>query len=401
MRILCYAQHLSGVGHFVRTHALASGLGAVHDVCLVDGGRAVPRDDGSPGLSVLPLPRVHRENGGLAALDARPLDEVQEARRRRLAAAIAEAPPDVVTVEHYPWSKWELEHEILLALEAARRARPGVRVACSLRDIAPRTRHEAVPAREYERRVLERLAVHFDAVLVHADPSFVRLEEHFPAAGSLPVPWAYTGFVCRRPGARPEATNRGPGAALRPSPHAVLSAGGGAEAVPFLLAAIEAFRRLSARGDLGGLHLAVFAGLFMEPAAVEGLRRAAGPGEAVSVRPFSPEFSAWLPASRLSISRAGYNTCADLLAARVPAVLVPHPGMSDQRFRAERMAAHRLATVALGDPPPAEALEEAILRAYRAPRPSHAFALRGVEESRALLEELHRTGTLAGCLSTP
>ena len=43
MRVLCHAQHLSGVGHFVRMHAIASGLGRTHDVYLVDGGRRVPR----------------------------------------------------------------------------------------------------------------------------------------------------------------------------------------------------------------------------------------------------------------------------------------------------------------------------------------------------------------------
>jgi predicted glycosyltransferase len=396
VRIFCYAQHLSGVGHFVRTHALAAGLAEAHEVCLVDGGRAVPGHHSSPRLSLLSLPRIQRGPVGVTAVDSRPLAEVRQARRRGLAAAIAGAPPDVLTVEHYPWSKWELEDEIVLAIEVARRTRPSVHVVCSLRDIAPRTRHEAATEVEYGCRVRDQLAAHFDAVLVHSDPRFTRLEEHFPATGSLPVPWAYTGFVCGQAPECGEAAPLGEVAGSPPAPHAVLSAGGGAEALPFLLAAVEAFRRLAARGRLGQLRLAVFPGLFMNAGAVERLRRAAGREGMVSVRSFSPDFRVWLRASRLSISRAGYNTCADLLQARVPAVLVPHPDMSDQRFRAQRMQAHGLATVALGDPPPIDILEDAIVHAYQSPRPTHAFALQGVEETRVLLERLHRTGRLTG-----
>jgi predicted glycosyltransferase len=308
-----------------------------------------------------------------------------EDRIRRLVAAITEAPPDVVTIEHYPWSKWELEAEVLAAIGMARRSNPAVRVVCSLRDIAPRTRYEAVPEREYERRVLERLAAHFDAVLVHADPRFTRLEEHFGRVPDLRVPWAYTGFVTTA-GSVPEPTS-----VVWPEPYAVLSAGSGADELPFLLAAGEAFGRMAARSDLGAMRLVVFAGPSLAERDLDALRQ----GSAI-VLPFSPEFPAWLRRSALSVSRAGYNTCADLLNARVPAVLVPHPRMSDQSLRAERMRAHGLASVVRGDPPGVDAFIEAI-RTARVEQPaSHDFALCGVAATRTLLEGLHRKGTMSG-----
>jgi len=389
MRVLCHAQHLSGVGHFVRMHALACGLAAAHEVCLVDGGQPVPRAGRSPGLALLALPRLARQAGAVVSLDG-DLAETWVERRRRLAAAVAAAPPDVVLIEHYPWSKWELEEEFLALIAAARRAAPGVRIVCSLRDVAPQTRQESADAGAYARRVLDRLAAHFDAVLVHGDPRFTRLEEHFAAAHHLPVPLAYTGFVCvGDAGAGATAT----GAALGPdvSTHAVLSAGGGARAVPFFLAGIEAFRRLSRRGDLGALRLRVFAGLNMDAAELETLGAAAR-GSAIDVLPFSTEFPARLRGSALSISQAGYNTCAEILRAGVPAVLVPNVRMSDQSFRAERMRALGLAAVVPGDPPDVDALVEAIGRAHRGPRPRHGLALDGVETTRALLEGLHRDG---------
>jgi predicted glycosyltransferase len=402
VRVLCYAQHLSGVGHFVRTHALACGLAEAHDVRLVDGGRPVPRLPGPPTMRLLPLPRVHRQQGALAPLAGdRPLAEVMAERARRLAAAIAAAPPDVMTIEHYPWSKWDMEREILAAIRTARRSHPAVRVVCSLRDIAPRTRFEAVPEREYERRVLDRLAAHFDAVLVHSDPRFTRLEEHFRRAPELPVPWAYTGFVCAADAGREHGLGVWPGlahahpdggGAFLPPSYAVLSAGSGAHELPFLRAASEAFGRLAASGELGAMRLVIFAGLSGEGADLD----ARGEGSTV-VLPFSPEFPSRLRRSALSISRAGYNTCADLLAARVvPAVLVPHPRMSDQGVRAERMRAHGLATLAPGDPPAPDALMEAIRQALAAGPAAHRFALGGVQATRVLLERLHRDGTLSG-----
>jgi predicted glycosyltransferase len=387
VRVFCYAQHLSGVGHFVRTHALACGLAEAHEVLLVDGGVPVPRLPDPVGLTRVALPRIQREGSAVVPLCGdRPLAEVMGERVRRLTAAASRPPPDVMTIEHYPWSKWELEDEIRVTIGAARRLRPGVRVVCSLRDVSPRTRHEAVGEAEYERRVLERLAAHFDALLIHADPRFTRLEEHFGSVARLPIPWAYTGFVTA------EAVDAGAGES---APYAVLSAGGGARALPFLLAACEAFHRLSSHGELGAMRLVVFAGLSMDAAARDALATATR-GRLAAVLPFSPDFPGWLRRSQLSISQAGYNTCADLLAARIPAVLVPHAGMSDQRFRAERMQAHELATVAPGDPPDVDVLVEAIRKARAAPRPVHDFSLRGVAETRTLLEGLHRTRTLAG-----
>jgi predicted glycosyltransferase len=385
VRVLCYVQHLSGAGHYVRTHAIACGLARSHQVLLVDGGRPVPRLASPPALAPLPLPRIGHHAGALVALDdPRPLARVLDERIERLTAAARAHAPDVVTIEHYPWSKWALEAETLALVEAARDANPGVRVVCSLRDVAPPTRYEAVGEPAFVRRVLDRLARHFDALLVHADPAFTRLEEHFAGAADLPVPLAYTGFVrtALPAGAPPAPAGR----------YAVLSVGGDGPD-PLTAVATEAFRRLSDAGELGDLRLIVFGALFAEPGALSALA-AACRHDAITVLPFSPEFPAWLARSELSLSQAGYNTCVDLLAARVPAVLCAHPSRSDQAFRAERMRTHGLAVVTGGEPS-ADTLADAIRRARASDRPEHRFDLGGVEQTARLLETLHRDRTLS------
>jgi predicted glycosyltransferase len=130
-----------------------------------------------------------------------------------------------------------------------------------------------------------------------------------------------------------------------------------------------AWERLRAEDATGGRRLVVFPGPFAEE-----------PG-------FTTVFGAWLRACDLSISRAGYNTCADVLAARARAMVVPSPLMSDQRLRARRLAEMGVVeTVAPEDASP-ETLAAAIRHALTRPRPIHAIRLDGAERTRAMVEQ--------------
>jgi predicted glycosyltransferase len=290
-----------------------------------------------------------------------------------LSRSVERIRPDALLIDHYPFSKWELETEIVAMIEVARRCNPGVRVFCSLRDVVRQTRHERADAETYEERVVAALASCFDGVLVHADPRFTRLEEHFAPRRELPVPVEYTGFVV------PAAPDASAGEA---PPFAVLSCGGGAGALGFLLAAIEAFQSLGVENAAGEGPLVVFPGSSASAGERDALA-AAGRGGMVRIRPFGPEFEAALEASTLSVSRAGYNTCAALLRARTRSVLAPDPIMSDQTFRARRFADLGLAQIVEGNPPPVEAIAAAMRAALDGPPPRHDLALDGVSESEA------------------
>ena len=376
MRVLCHAQHLTGVGHFVIAHNIARGLAKGHDVYLVKGGRPVPRRSALVEPRSISLPILHRSHDGqLVAEDGRGAGEVLARRAELLADAARDIRPDVVLVDHYPFSKWELQSEISAAITAARAANPRVQVVCSLRDIAPRTRYEDMTDDEHAARVVEFLGEWFDALLVHADPKFVRLEEHFSGAADVPVALTYTGFVTESLPPAPSAPHRW-----------AVASGGGADATAFLVSTIRAFRRLAASGVVGDMRLQVFCGLAARPSDRAALDQAAGSGP-VDVHGFSPSFLGWLHGAALSMSRAGYNTTTALLRARVPAVVVPGPRLSDQRPRAQRLAAAGLAVVVDSDRETDTAeMADAMDRALSAPTTWHTFDLDGVAATRRFLE---------------
>jgi predicted glycosyltransferase len=384
VRILIHAQHLSGVGHRVRALELARRFAAAHDVLLIDGGRPVPRAASDAAVGLLALPRIERRADGLAALDGRPVEQALAERRARLARAAGELAPDVLLVEHYPFSKWELEAEIEAAVAAARAANAGVRVVCSLRDVCPPTRHEHGSREALARRVNEALRARFDAVIVHADARFTRLEEHFAGAGEIEVPVLYSGFVSerRRPQAHAEP--------LLPGGYAVLSVGGGGGSVSFALRCIEAWKRICA-GPAGARTLVVFAGLFWSEEECERVRAAAAGGP-VLLRPFAVDLLRWLEAADLSISRAGYNTCTNLLETGCPALVVPHPRMSDQAFRARRLEELGLVEALESGADSEDALAAAMARALRRPRAACPLDLDGAARSERLLEALVAAG---------
>ncbi len=347
MRVVLYCQPLTGLGHYARTLAIARELATAHEVHLAAGIRPFPGARDAPGVRFVDLPPLWREESRVVGA---PLGE----RQSLLAEAVARIAPDVLLVEHFPFSKWELEGEALAAVEAAGPAR----VICSHRDIALAS----------DERAREALARHFDAVLIHGDPAVTRLEDQLPWAGRIPVPVEYTGYVCgRAPRTR------------TPERRIVVSAGGGVEAEALLGMCFEA-RRLP--GD--GREVTAFTGPF---ASEEAFARLGALGD---VRRFTPDLASWMAASDLSVSRAGYNTCADILLSRARALVVPSPRMSDQRLRARRLAELGVVeTLAPEDATP-EALADAMRRALARPRPAHAIDLDGARRTRELLEALAR-----------
>jgi predicted glycosyltransferase len=385
-RFLLYSQHLSGTGHFVRTFEIARALAEVHEVYLVDGGRPIPREWTAVPLTLIALPRIYRSAGTIVTVDSqRPVTEIMDERRASLLAAVAGIRPDILLIEHFPFSKAVLYPEIIPVIEHARKVNSQVRVVCSLRDFLPRTREE--PCQEQHREsVLRTLGRYFDGILVHADPAVVQFVNHVPWANEIALPIHYTGYVSEKPRNRPHAAGE-PRVFDTGKQGTVIVSAGGRGSLSLISQCIAAWRRPELQSLTGHRRLIVFAPLFATPAQWHQLRHQTG-GDGIEFRDFSTHFMDWLHSAELSISQAGYNTCTNILETRTRAILIPDPDMSDQGPRAQRLAALGLAATLDFNNLTVDQLARTIQALLSRPAPEHAIDLNGAPMTRQILEAL-------------
>jgi predicted glycosyltransferase len=252
-------------------------------------------------------------------------------------------------------------------LEAARAGGVSV-IAASIRDILQENRR---PGRAEETAALvERW---FDLVLVHGEAELTPLSLTFPLADRIAGKTRYTGLV----GPPPPAAEAG-------GFDVVVSAGGGVVGGALLRAAIAAapLTRFS-----GGRWL-VLAGANLPDAELADLAALAAAAPGVELRRSVPDLPAVLKDAAVSVSQAGYNTVADILASGCRAVLVPFAagGETEQGVRAAAAAAAgRAVALAEADLTPA-ALAAAIDQAAAMPPPAPQ-ALDGGARTAAILAE--------------
>jgi predicted glycosyltransferase len=261
---------------------------------------------------------------------------------------------------------------LLPLLEAAAKARPRLKVACSLRDILV-----AKPDAKRNSEMLELARRHFDAVLVHGDPRLVRLEESFPPAAALGDLLRYTGYVAAKLEGRAAAHGE-----------VAVSAGGGAVGMGLLSAALAA-RGLSTLADA---PWRLIAGPGLPEADYRRLAEALPPG--VALERFRADFPHYLSGARFSVSQAGYNTVMDLLQTQIPAVVVPfaEAAETEQSLRAQILAKRGLLGVVeaidLTPTTLARAIDQRLADTDRRWRFRAPVAVDGADRSAAILKEM-------------
>ena len=359
-RVLFYVQHLVGVGHVFRASRIVRALrGQGVEVDLVFGGMPIPDlDIADARIHYLPPVRAGLEVfNRLEDGQGNPVDEAYKDRRRDMLLDIFErARPDVVVTEAFPFGRRQMRFELLPLMEAAksRKPRPAIVVA-SVRDIL---QENAKPERD--REVVDIIDRYFDKVLVHGDPGFVRIEQSFPHADEIASKLLYTGIVA--PGPTVPATGE-------EAFDVVLSVGGGAFGHRLLLAALKA-RRLCVLADARWVVLTGLAATAEQRAELETLVD----GNVVFER-FIPNLPARLAAAKLSISRAGYNTTADIYTAGCRSVMVPlSDGIeTEQIMRAGLIEKKGLGIVVSHEDETPQAIAAAIDRAMAGPVPDRSM----------------------------
>jgi predicted glycosyltransferase len=324
--ILFYCQHSLGMGHLVRSLALAERLGRRFRVMLLNGGRLPAGIVVPSNIQFVNLPPLGMDEANqLVSHDKRiSVARALDRRKKMIRVTFDNLRPVVVLVELFPFGRKKFANEILPLLQAARERETRALVVCSLRDI--------LVSREGNQEFNDRAAAwaneFFDVVLIHSDPSFARFEESFHSNVPLQVPIKYTGFVV--PASAPAATQE------RKRKRIVVSAGGGIAGEPLLRTAIAALDYLQ---DDPELEMKVIAGPFLSDESWRALRSLAqGKNRLRLVRQVS-DLCGELCEAAVSISQAGYNTCLDVLRAKVPAILVPFAkeGEDEQCKRALRL----------------------------------------------------------------
>ncbi|MBB3462577.1 glycosyltransferase family protein [Rhizobium sp. BK377] len=371
-RIFFYVQHLLGIGHIARASRIANAL--VKDgleVTIVTGGLPVPGFPGE-GVRTVELPPVVASNvgfSGLADADGQAAGEEFLSRRRDLLLqAFEETKPDVVIIEAFPFGRRQMRFELLPLLDAVERASPRPKLLSSVRDILQENRK---PGRDEE--TVKLIKDHFDAVLVHGDPDFVRLEDTFPLTAEIAGRLRYTGLVAPPPAPEPAETF-----------DIIASAGGGAVGLELIRATRGAAALLPA--DISWL---LITGPNLPAADFSTLSEDA-PANVRMVR-FRKDFPSLLGGAKVSISQAGYNTVGDLLRTQCRPILIPFvaAGETEQTVRAERLQALGLAEILPEEGLTFEDLKAAVERALAAPlRPATSLDLDGAAKSASIIRSM-------------
>lgn len=382
LRVLLYCVTRVGIGHFVRTREIARATGACHDAYLVDDGAPVPDRAMHRSIPRIRIPSVLREGGLIVpASSDQSLSATLSERADRLVQAVRRIRPDVLLLEHFPFSKLEHRDEILSMINAAREINPDLLVLCSIRDLAPEPNYRHVDA-GYRQTVLDLLHQFFDGILVHSDERFARLEDSLSWADAIRLPLGYTGFVAEPLTLQADESTLNHASA---PPGLILVSGGGRRDASLYKACQEAWCELRRRGTTGGREMVLIA-----PAGIDA-NTILGPSENdcfddLRMETFSPSLVNRMLNADLSISHAGYNTCTNFLTTKTRSILIPHQDSADQVQRAQRLARLGLTRILQADALQPARIADAIEQQLVSAMPSHDFRLDGAERSVSMIE---------------
>ncbi len=321
-RILFYFLHLLGVGHVFRAQRLIEGFSR-HGfaVDIIYGGQVLKEVEFAAESIHFLSPIRAADNSYSAYLDAdnQPLGKPFQMRRaREIEVIFDKLNPDIVITEAFPFGRRMVRLEMGTLLKAAQKRRPKPIMVSSVRDILQERKK---PGRVEE--TCDWIDQFFDRVLVHSDPSVIRLDSSFPLADRIADKFSYSGFVVPPP-------------SIEPVMHqfdVIVSAGGGAFGGELLATARKAAEQ---RTDWSWC---LSSGPNLAADQFRSLADRCPPH--VTLTRYLPNLAGQLKQARVSISQCGYNTAMDALVAHhdsaCRAVFVPYDveGQSEQLRRAE------------------------------------------------------------------
>ena len=375
--VLVYCQHSLGMGHLVRSLAVAGALTERFRVMVLNGGRMPKAIYVPPGVQVVNMPPLGiNEVNQMVSHDRRTsVERALDSRKKMIRTCLDNLHPAVVLVEFFPFGRKNFAVELLPLLQAARSDETRALVVCSVRDILS-------GKKENQQKSDDRAAAlaneYFDLVLVHSDPSFARFNESFHPSVALEVPVIHTGFVAQRANVTSifRATRK----------RIVVSAGGGVAGEALLRMAIEAHDHF----DDPEIEMKLIAGPFLPDEAWNKLRSLARGKRQLSLVKYVANLFEEMRGAAASVSQAGYNTCVDILRAGVPALIVPFSKDNDGEQYKRALRLQHLGAVRMlweKDHSPARlAAEIQELMKFKVTNPK--FDLNGAQTSAGVIERM-------------
>ncbi len=316
-----------GMGHLVRSLALAEALSDSFHVVLLNGGELPPEIRLPPGIEIINLPPLGLDSGQLVSRDpGYPLVQARQTRTEIILNPFRVFRPDVLLTELFPFGRKKFEFELLPLLEEAKRQNAfSPLIVCSLRDILVSGRSEQ---KKYEEHAVALANRYFDIILIHSDPDFARFEESLNSNTRLTPCVHHTGFVVSsRSALQTDPFKTGP---------IVVSAGGGLYGYRLLSTVIEAHALLPPSANIA---IKLIAGPFLPAEKCDLLCAAVNDRDGLKLVRSVPDLYGELCGARASISQCGYNTALEILQAQLPALVVPFAdqGEDEQMNRALRL----------------------------------------------------------------
>ena len=225
--------------------------------------------------------------------------------------------PDVILLDGFPFMRYPWMNSGLdFVLECVRNTWKNVKIVSSVRDICYPFKGGKNPTK-WPALTVDWANEYFDAILVHGDKNFIKLDESFEHLNLIDPPVYYTGYVTDTYKPKPQKRNG-----------TVVSAGGGRVAEEVFDKAMELY---------DGTDWTCSVGPNYPKEHLEKFKKWASDKEKVKIIYNVKNFRDLLAKHKLSISQAGYNTVMDLLMTDTPAKFVPYVdeyGEQEQTTRA-------------------------------------------------------------------
>ena len=371
-KILFYCQHSLGMGHLVRSFALAEKLSEKFSIIFLNGGRLPEKLQIPERIEIINLPPLgFDDKNQLISLDEnRTVEECQTIREKLILDVFTKEKPSAIIIELFPFGRKKFQNELLPLLKTAKGK---AKMLCSLRDILVGQRRDQA---KHEERAVTTANEFFDGILVHSDKDFARLEETFQPATPLQVPVFYTGFV---------AKNDALDFSAKSENQVIVSAGGGLVGESLLQTAIEAKDHLSEN-----VQLKLITGAFLPEESFARLQTLVNHKSSIELIRFVPNLAQEMANSAVSVSQCGYNTAIDILRSSVPSVVVPFAdnGDDEQMKRARRLEKMGVLQVLEKSELSPQNLANVIQKAFEFSPKSSSLDLKGGENSVRIIEDL-------------